>query len=165
MHHCEKTEEFTAEYEAFVFLKFKLLKCKSDWEHSSCVSAQAQGVWCDWIQAGTLWKWLLFVVTPLPAAACRAVTVIDSPVVILPKTAQLLVPLPPVITPTFSDTCLTAGRKDQAATLHINAHSPLALRQNFSLTGQLFSSILVEVSHSELKDNWTCQLFVSYHTQ
>lgn len=46
-------------------------------------------------------------VTPVcgDSSACRCswvLTVIDSPVVILPKTAQLSVPLPPVITATFS---------------------------------------------------------------
>lgn len=62
------------------------------------------------------------------SSAYWPLTVIDSPVVIPPETAQLSVPLPPVITETFSDcdSHLTADRNDQASTLHINTHSPLA---------------------------------------
>ena len=69
----------------------------------------------------------------LRAVSC-ALTVIDSPVVILPETAQLPVPvpLPLVITATFSDwdTFLTASAKEKAAVLHINAPSPSVLKHS-----------------------------------
>lgn len=98
---------------------------------------QAFCVACESIQAATFLK-----VTPLVycagvsylclrAVSC-ALTVIDSPVVILPETAQLPVPLPLVITATFSDwdTFLTASAKEKAAVLHINAPSPSILKHS-----------------------------------
>lgn len=83
---------------------------------------------------------------PPAVAACWALTVIDSPVVILPNTALLWVPLPPVITPTISDcnSCGTADKKEQAATLHVNALPPFALRK----TLLKWSNIVLTRQHS-----------------